>query len=212
MMNIFFTVFPPLFVVGGFSNAECSPMPFYASSGGSFLYMSNFSKEASFTKFRNALVTLNETEQRGRVQVLPTAGEPFKYFGVEYYISESSYMSNERKIKWNKHCKINLNETNLLNDIFLSDETSPVETLIWSCPAHGWCCGIECCQPYFKTPWAVIGPDAIAVVFGVFVFIVCLGLMEVIARLKAVLQKENDNRKSDELTDDSIPSDYCDKN
>uniref|UniRef100_A0A915BE74 CX domain-containing protein n=1 Tax=Parascaris univalens TaxID=6257 RepID=A0A915BE74_PARUN len=185
-----------LTVVCGTLSIQQPPIPFYSSSGGSYVFMSNFSKEESFAKFDQTLFVLNDTNKGTKKRLLPTTGAPFKLWNIEYYVSEKSFSSNEAKNKWMRKCVLNFNQTRAMNDIYLNDGISHVHKIIWTCPAHGWCCGIECCQPYFKSPWPVIGPDAIAVACGIIAFFVCFGALKAMSRLKKLVQGGSDNLKS----------------
>uniref|UniRef100_A0A9J2Q0Q5 Peptidase S1 domain-containing protein n=1 Tax=Ascaris lumbricoides TaxID=6252 RepID=A0A9J2Q0Q5_ASCLU len=70
----------------------------------------------------------------------------FYYGGREYYWSKYFYENREHHKSDITICERAINQTSYLNYIFLDDNYTQPEALIWECDSTEYCCDAECCQ------------------------------------------------------------------
>ncbi|KHN72261.1 hypothetical protein Tcan_12187 [Toxocara canis] len=123
------------------------------------LTANSFPDSPSYSGFRNSL------SQSKSVRYLPNAGSmvlllhpsvAFYYGGREYYWSRYFYENRANRKDDVTFCERSINQTSYLSYIFLDDNNTQAEALIWECDLTEYCCDAECCQkPKYVWIWII---------------------------------------------------------
>uniref|UniRef100_A0A915AMW2 SSD domain-containing protein n=1 Tax=Parascaris univalens TaxID=6257 RepID=A0A915AMW2_PARUN len=111
----------------------------------------SFPDSPSYSGFRNSLSESKYARYLpnsvgGSMVLLLHPSVAFYYGGREYYWSRYFYESREHHKSDITVCERTINQTSYLNYIFVDDNYTQPEALIWECDSSEYCCDAECCQ------------------------------------------------------------------
>ncbi|KAL3985743.1 hypothetical protein ACH3XW_39895 [Acanthocheilonema viteae] len=159
------------------------PIKFYSTFGnGIYYYQSDFSKQNSFLKLRDYLQSIDAVRNDSLRVTLNAGNISIGHYNLKYQLHV--YENITEPPKMGKLCHLKVFEIKELSNIFIENSEKPVNHIYWMCPPYGWCCGAECCQPFYRNPWPLLGPDFYELVAAITVFAGLLVIPELCRRLR----------------------------
>ncbi|VDK74803.1 unnamed protein product [Litomosoides sigmodontis] len=157
-----------------------NPLKFFSTFGNAtYYYQSGFSNQSSFLKLRDHLQSNNVVRNDSQGVVIFNVGN------LNYQLHTYENIVEQPKV--GKSCHLKVFEIKELRNIFIGSSGMPVNHIYWTCPPYAWCCGAECCEPFYKQnvfrdPWPILGPDFFKLVVAVIVFAGLLVIPELYRR------------------------------
>ncbi|VBB32587.1 unnamed protein product, partial [Acanthocheilonema viteae] len=150
------------------------------SPGGKILW--RLLREAANRKLRDYLQSIDAVRNDSLRVTLNAGNISIGHYNLKYQLHV--YENITEPPKMGKLCHLKVFEIKELSNIFIENSEKPVNHIYWMCPPYGWCCGAECCQPFYRNPWPLLGPDFYELVAAITVFAGLLVIPELCRRLR----------------------------